>query len=185
MASEQVIKTMLAAFAQNWPEKAEHCRAPETISFWLRYLGDMSDDLLKAAGKTVISESHFFPRVADVRETGFRLQSEVAGVPDAYQAWYTVQRWLRLPATVYHNGKQLRRQPLPRIIQLAVDGIGGVDALRLSEDGTADRARFVDAYNSLMGRLQHQAIQLPEVRQLLQATPLPEALKGRLIEQGD
>jgi hypothetical protein len=95
-----------------------------------------------------------------------------------------VKKWMRMPPTLFRDGKHYRRKPLPPIIQRAVDGIGGVDMLSMSENETADRARFVDAYNNLMGRMRHQATMLPEVRELVRAAALPEGLK-RLLPEGD
>lgn len=183
MATEVVVKAMLAAFAQNWPEKAEHCKQQDTVAFWHRYLEDMDDGLLRATSKTILSEAKYFPKVADVREMAFRLQADVVGVPDAYQAWNMVKKWMRLPPTLFCDGKHHRRRPLPPMIQKAVDGIGGVDMLGMSENETADRARFVEAYNNLMGRMRHQATMLPEVRELVQRAALPDGLKKLLPER--
>ncbi len=183
MATEAVVKAMLSAFANNWPEKAEHCRDKRTVSFWMQFLEDMDDGLLRATAKTILSEAKFFPKVADVREMAFRLQADVMGVPDAYQAWNMVKKWMRLPPTMFRDGRRYRRKPLPPIIQRAVDGIGGVDMLSMSENETADRARFVDAYNNLMDRMRHQATMLPEVRELVRAAALPEELKRLLQDE--
>ena len=184
MASEAVVKAMLVAFAQNWPAKADHFKQQDTVAFWCRYLEDMDDGLLKATAKTILSEAKFPPVVADVREMAFRLQADVVGVPDAYQAWNMVKKWMRLPPTLFRDGKHYKRRPLPPVIQKAVDGIGGGDMLGMSENETADRARFVEAYNNLMGRMRHQATMLPEVRELVRNAALPEGLK-KLLPEGE
>ncbi len=183
MATEAVVKGMLAAFAKNWPEKADHCASEKTVAFWTEYLADMDDGLLRAAGKTILSEAHYFPRLADVREMAFRLQADVVGLPDAYQAWAMVKKWMSRPATLFHRGVRYRRKPLPPVIRQAVDGIGGVEMLALSENDMADRARFVEAYNNLVARMRHQATMLPEVRDTVRAAALPEALRALTAEE--
>ena len=183
MATEAVVKAMLAAFAQNWPEKADHCQQQDTIAFWHRHLQDMDDGLLRAAAKTVLCEAKYFPRVADLREMAFRLQKDMYGIPEAEEAWGIVTRWLRATSYVMcSDGMARKKPPLPVPLRKAVDAIGGLEALSLSENATADRARFIAAYERTMARAQHEATMLPEVRELVQRAALPEGLRGLLPE---
>lgn len=185
MATEAVVKAMLSAFANNWPEKAEHCRDKRTVSFWMQFLEDMDDGLLRATAKTIISEAKYFPKVADVREMAFRLQMDVAKVPEAEEAWGMLTRWLRATSYIMGpDGRAYKKPPLPGVIQNAVDAIGGLVALGTSDNPAADRARFIAAYERSMGRMRHQATMLPEVRELVRAAALPDGLR-QLLPEGE
>lgn len=184
MGTLPVVKAMLSAFAQNWPDRADYCRDPKTVAFWQKYTDDIADDLLSAASKTVITESTFFPKVAEVRKMAFTLQKDGLNLPDAEAAWGFLLRWMR--ATSYILGKDgvaRKKPPLPPPIQRAVEYLGGVDEIGRSDNPVADRARFIEAYRRVMERAEHQVTMLPEVRKLVQRAALPEGLRG-LIEGG-
>lgn len=53
------------------------------------------------------------------------------------------------------------------LIGQAVRGIGGYAALCASENPTADRARFIEAYNSYLCRSRDEKAMLPEVRRMI------------------
>ena len=128
----------------------------ETIEVYARCLADLPDAVLEAAAKDCIARSRFFPTVAELREAAHGITH--AGEETAYEAWEQVMRSFRMcdKCPSFRN---------PRTNK-ALDGIGGWRLVGLSDNTVADRARFIQAYNSYQERDKRQQLSLPEVRAL-------------------
>jgi len=173
MASKGTVARMFALLHANWPREEY---TAHTVQLYERCLGDIDDEVLEAATLQCIASKTFFPRVAEIREAAYDIICQRDELPTPYEAWGMVLRWIRLPRTIMRDGKRWGKAPLPEIVQAALDGIGGVDLVRFSDNITADRARFVQAYEGLVERRRKRVQTLPQVREL--AARIAQRIEG-------
>lgn len=136
---------------------------PRVVKTYYAILGDLDPDLLKAATFQIASEARpFFPAPGEIRQCAFDLVERHANVPTAWDAWAEVCKrigdhgYVRMPEFTH---------PL---IKKTVDCVGGWLQLCWSENAVADRARFVQAYETLAKRERTQVRMLPQVREVLE-----------------
>jgi hypothetical protein len=130
-------------------------------------LGDLPVDLLKAAVLQCLATSKWFPTIAEVRGAAADILARAQGHPTALEAWGQMRRWLRSPKSVIVNGQRYVRRPLTEPSMRALAALGGEGMVRESDNPTADRARFEEAYNGLLERERGQMMQLPAVAQIV------------------
>jgi len=157
--------------------------AVQTIRLYQRALDDVPDDVLEAAVLDHIANCPFWPKVSDLRKRCFDLMAGMADLPTPYEAWAKVRKRLKNRIPVFRNGKLHRPRPLPPLIEKAVMGIGGWDVLAASENGAADRARFIEAYTQLIERERRRAMELPAVRGARQRMVVGQT--GGELEEGN
>jgi hypothetical protein len=164
VASDGAIQAMFEVCAAVWPRDDE--RVSElTLQIYARCLADVPDELLQAATVKIVSESTYYPKPAELRAAALALVTPEE--PTAAEAWGYVCRYIRrVPAGGwYRGGEHVDPPALPAHIQRAVDAVGGLTYLRLSETSVADRARFLEVYQVLARRRAEEARMLPEVRE--------------------
>jgi len=124
-------------------------------------LGDLDADLLLKAALGIVGTNTFYPAAGELRRAYFDLLDQAAGIPDAFQAWAEVKAlsrrgyWSNRPPTVGSVSH-------PRV-WAALDGIGGWRAFCTSTNDTADRARYIQAYQAYTKRDQYHERMLPGV----------------------
>ena len=131
------------------------------ITVWLDILGDIPLDQIHLAVKAHCSNSKWFPAVAEIRQAALDLGETEADRITAGDAWGEVTRafgrtrWGELPDFSH-----------PRIMQ-AVIAIGGWQNLCASniDAATADRARFIQAFETYERREHTDRRMLPAVRE--------------------
>ncbi len=135
-----------------------------TAEVYYQTLSDIPSDELKAATLHCIAEAgrKFAPSVGELRGAVGELRSYKANLPGGYQAWEEVQRQILENGGDY--GKPVWSNP---VIERAVKMIGWRN-LRMSEEATADRARFLQCYEQLSERVLRDEMLLPEVRGYLE-----------------
>ena len=158
---------------------------PETIEVYYQILGDLSLDLVKAAILQLISDdSPWCPSAGQIRGCAFDLLDREANVPTAWDAWAEVCK--RIGDIGYD------RKWIPEfshsLIKRTVDAVGGWLVLCMSENAIADRARFVQAYETLAKRERAQARMLPQVRKVLELVgdekrQVIEAVTGKCVDK--
>jgi len=158
MASLTEVAKVMGVLAALYPR---YTRTKATITAYHVVLGDIPADLLDRAALHVGSQNTFFPAAAELRAAAFELMERAHGVPGAWEAWAEVCK------SFGPCGRWRSPQWTHPLIGQAVDAIGGYIALCDSENATADRARFVQAYDALLARAQKDARMLPEVRQMV------------------
>lgn len=161
MATAKKIAQAFAWLRANWPT---YEWTADTARVYERCLSDIPDDVLEAAVIQCIRTRAFFPKVSELLDAAHEIMSPDR--PSAYEAWEQVKRKLSLPPTLYRDGKRLKPAPLHPLIERAVAGIGGWHELRLSENGIADRARFIQCYEALLERERGRLGMLPETRRV-------------------
>jgi hypothetical protein len=162
------------------------------MNIYGRVLADIDDKTLQAGVVKLVSEATFWPKPAEIRRACLDMVTPLGLT--AGEAWATVQQYIRdWPGTDglrgrYRNGEHIDPPALPDMVQKAVDAVGGMSYLRLSENVMSDRARFMDVYQVFAQRKQEQTRMLPEVRQAIEAITerkrlrLPDAAR---IEAGE
>jgi hypothetical protein len=124
-------------------------------------LEDIDEPLLDRAALHLGSTNTFFPAASELRAAAFELVDAASGIPDAYSAWGEVMK------SFGPFGRYRVPEWTHPLIKEAVDAIGGYMMLCDSENGVADRARFVTAYEQLAKRRTRDTRMLPAVRQMV------------------
>jgi hypothetical protein len=186
VASEDMIGRMFALLGEVWPKEAANI-SPTTVEVYSRILADIDDDLLKAGVVKLLSEATFWPKPAEIRRACLDLVAPANRT--AGEAWAMVVRYRDMAHSTWIGGKRWIRKPLPDDVQRAVDAIGGMTYLeRVADNDTADRARFLQAYEQLAAREQERARMLPEVRAIIEQVTASKRLQRRdtaRIEAGE
>lgn len=134
--------------------------ADDTISLYVRMLGDIPLDLLDATVEQCLAESKFFPSVAELREKAFALSSTAGSLMAGWEAWGEVVKQIH---AVGFYGQPSFKCP---ILAKAVEIIGWRE-LCTSENTVADRAHFVKIYDQLVNRAIQDAKLLPASREMM------------------
>jgi hypothetical protein len=161
MATEKDIAgivAMLSAAYPNW-NVTEY-----TLEIYYQDLKDIPSEELKIAAQHCRSEAgrKFAPSVGELRGAVADLRKYTANIPSSYQAWEEVLRQIVDNGGDY--GNPVWSNP---IVERAVKMIGWRN-LRMSEDATADRARFIQCYEQLAERVSRDEMLIPEVRGYLE-----------------
>ena len=155
---------------------------PRVVRTWYAILGDLEPDLLKAAVLQIASENRpFLPAPGEVRQCAFDLVERHSNFPTAWDAWAEVCKrigdhgYVRMPEFTH---------PL---IKHTVDCVGGWLQLCWSENAVADRARFIQAYETLAKRKRTQSRMLPQVREVLELASgkMRQEIAARIGESAD
>lgn len=157
MANLEDIAEILAVISIAYPN---FIVTEKTNEVYWQILSDIPTDELKAACLHCISESgrKFAPSVGEIRGAVGELRSMSANMPSSFQAWQEVQK------QISDNGGDFGK-PIWSclLVEKTVQAIGWRN-LRLSEDQTADRARFIQCYEQFQERAQKEDLLIPEVR---------------------
>jgi hypothetical protein len=170
----QIIAMLSAAFPNFKPTEM-------TPEVYYQTLADIPSDELKAAVLHCITQSGraFAPSIGEIRGAVAELRSFAADVPSSFQAWQEVQQQILINGGDY--GHPEWSSPL---VEEAVKRMGWRN-LRMSEDQTADRARFLQCYEQIVERATKQEMILPQVAGYIetkQANALPASEMKRLAE---
>lgn len=155
----------------------------ETIEAYYMILGDLPLDLVRAAALDYVgSDEKWPPGPGQIRGAAFRLMEEKSDTGrSAGEAWAEVKRRVRdwFPQVkrivgwgddgpIYQDyGPHLFDDPLAFD---ALEAVGGPGVFLLPGDVEhTTRARFMDAYNTLLQRARHNARLLPQVREVVNA----------------
>jgi hypothetical protein len=176
MASEidiaQIIGILSAAFPNFKPSEL-------TPEVYYQTLGDIPTDELKAAVLHCIGESGraFAPSVGEIRGAVAELRSFAINVPSSFQAWQEVQK------QILENGGDFGNPEWSNpLVEEAVRRMGWRN-LRMSEDQTADRARFLQCYEQLVERATKEEMLLPDVRGYLESQRAPMIEAGSELKR--
>ena len=172
MADKHEIEIMIAKLSAAFPNWKV---SPYTIQVYLEDLSDIDSETLDAAVKMCRTEPGraFAPSTGEIRGAVGKLRGMSNNVPSSYEAWQEVGRQININGGEY--GNPVWSHPL---VEKAVRAIGWRQ-LRMSEDQTADRARFIQCYEQLQDRAERENLLLPEVRGYI------ETNGGRLLAPVD
>lgn len=112
----------------------------------------------------------FAPSTGEIRGAVMEIRRKAMNVPSAFDAWEELQTQIRLNGGDF--GRPVWSSPLvERVVRQL-----GFRNLCLSENPTADRARFIQAYEQLEARALQEEMLIPEVRGYI------EDRGGRMLE---
>ena len=188
MATPLEVKQVWTGMLALYPHYAKERSAAdlkETLKLYQELLADVPGEALLAAARQHATVSKFFPTIAELRQPALALAQPAREL--AMEAWGTVtDTFSRGEYYFYESG--VARGPTwdnpitARIVQC----MGGYFELCKSENLTADRARFIEAYEQLAQREHAESLLLPEVRELRAkllneqiVKPLAKQLAGR------
>jgi hypothetical protein len=167
MSSKQDIMKIMGVISAAYPNFTP---SEQTVEVYWQILSDIPADELKAATLHCISESgrKFAPSVGELRGAVGELRSLTDGIPLPADAW-------REASDSSGKGKPWSHP----LVEKAAQAAGGWYNLSHSENVAADRARFLQFYESYVVRARNDASMLPDVRhyiesQILPALPEPE-----------
>jgi hypothetical protein len=167
MATELEIKQVHNLLCINYPAQSGKLSAADIgtqLALWVQLLGDLPGDVLKAAALQHMAVSQWFPAVAELRQQAGALTAPPAQA--AIEAWGDVTA--AMASTRYYryaDGFHEFPKFADPVTQRVVDALGWGN-LCGSEDGTADRARFLQGYDAIAKRMQDDRATLPVVREL-------------------
>lgn len=136
-----------------------------TVEVYFQDLQDIPADELVIAAQACRSQAgrQFAPSTGELRGAVAELRRAVVNLPSPMQAWGEVCK--QIVENGGDFGKPVWSNPL---IEQVVNSMGWRN-LRMSEDTTADRARFLQAFERLSERAQTEQMYLPQVRQYIEA----------------
>ena len=149
----------LVPLLATWPDEG---MPAERLAAYTLVLGDLDGQVLQAAVAQCLATCRFFPKPAEIRQTAFDLRARGEALPDAMAAWGQVVEEIR------RSGSYGPPHFEHEMITDAVRHVGGWRYLCLSENVSADRARFVEAYTDLRQRHEAEVRMVPAVREQLQ-----------------
>lgn len=157
MTPRREFQKVLAVLAATYP-KFELTQP--TIAAYHAVLGDIEADLLKAATLHLAATSKWFPTASEIRDTAFELVERQSGMPDAAQAWEAVMR--EIGKAGYYRTPDFGHP----VIGKAVDAIGGFRNVCMSPNPVAERARFLQAFETIIRRERAEVRKLPQVKEI-------------------
>lgn len=150
MAANDALPAILRLLVASYPT---FTISKETVAAYSELLSDIDPELIKVATLQHISDSRFFPTISELRAAAFRVKRGPR--PSANEAWGLV--W----GVIARGADQ---DSIPEMARQAVADSGGWTTLRMSENATADRARFIEAFKARELEEEHQGTMLPQVR---------------------
>jgi len=157
MANPGEIRTIFEMLQANY-HYAMRNMTPKEISnlqiLWVELLRDIDTDILKAAALQHASESNWFPSVAELRNAAAEIVTPNRTTP--------VEQWGEVVRQFKHPGHCSIPYFCDEITAAVVADMGWLN-LCMSEDATADRARFIQGYTDRQKRDRRLAVQLPQV----------------------
>jgi hypothetical protein len=148
----KVIATLTAAYPR-------HEIPEETTKLYAKFLQDLEYQKAQSAVIRIITNSRFFPTVAEIREAVLKV--EQPNLPLPAEAWEEVIRQMR---DIGYVGTPKFSHPL---IEKAVQAMGGWISLCQSEDGMVDRAHFLKIFESYKNRHVEEEKTAPVMRRLI------------------
>ena len=173
MASVEDVAGIIAVISAAYP----NFKASEyTAEIYYQTLQDIPGKLLKAATLQCVAEAgrKFAPSVGEIRGAVLMLQKISLDIPSSYEAWQEVQQ------QILENGGDFGNPVFSHpVIEKTVRAIGWRN-LRMSEDATADRARFIQAYEQFQERNDVEEMMLPEVKGYIKTNKEMKALADKM-----
>ena len=150
-----------------------------TIRAYGHYLRNIPAAILQAAVDSWIGQSRFFPAIS-------QLLDSVDAVTGGDERMTAADSWGLIREQMFKSGAY-NPPEFDQVTERTVKAMGGWRYLCLSEDTTADRARYIDAYEAIdEGEKRIARGELVAGRLQLQLSPAHDSAKLRLVPgEGD
>ena len=152
-----------------------------TVLIYEQTLSDIPVETLRAATLDMVAESKYFPTVAEIRKSAFALMAEQDGAIGAYEAWALTLDYVRQGRG--HPIVGQRDWDIPAQIEQTVRQVGGWQHLAIADNVSADRARFVEAYDRTVKKQEYLSRRLPQITALVERLSLPVTHEFAEIEE--
>ena len=130
----------------------------DNVTAYTMMLKDLDTELLQPAVIQLISSNTFFPSIAEIRGKAADLVLGQEGRPSAIAAYQIAMQ-----------GDKLSFINQPDVKRAVVMSCGSTYDMRKSTNPTADRARFIEAYNQILGERRMDVISTPAVKAFIGA----------------
>jgi len=164
MADREFIAKVLFALVAAYPNANV---GKETMAVYVSDLSDIPNEILDAACTYCRTTSKWFPTIAELREASAKLQTGSDSLPPAGEAWGEV---LRIIGRLGYFEQPVFDNPVAAKTVAAM----GWKNIAEGDNRTADRARFIELYNTYATRTLEQAKLPPALRQ---GNPALEAMR--------
>ena len=153
---------------------------PETVEVYTRCLSDLPFEIAQAAVVSHIAQNKWFPTIAELRQAAAQL---IPGnrAPTALEAWGEVMQQIA-DVGMYCGGDYRELIWTHSAVERAVKSIGWRQ-LCLSGNIGVERAHFLKLYDAYTERQRQDAVQLPEVRKMLERPAGPALPAGEMGNQ--
>lgn len=172
MATQAEIAKIIAVLADAYPsfrpgrtggEVEAKLKSMARSYYWA--LSDLDAGRLMQAAHSLVRTNTFFPSAAELARAYFDMADLAKGMPSAPEAWAEVKALFRRGFSRY-NEPTAESVSHPRV-WAALQGIGGWMALCDSENDAADRARYLQAYQTYTERDQELERMHPTTRKMI------------------
>ena len=166
MADKATISECFVLLKLNWPDYAtKHYASKDESKAFLGLvedvLGDIPNEILRAATLDCITHCSYWPRISDLRESAAGIMMNQLQIPTSGEAWAEVN-------TAIHESKPHLHAWSHVFIKQALDAIGGLKAYAMSQEQEQSiwRTHFLKAYEALFAKEQARLRTLPQIRQM-------------------
>ncbi len=158
----------------------------ETITVYIRLLGDLTAEDLQMAAVQAASDNTFFPSVHELRKAVVDLKRKSGNIPSSYEAWIEVssntkESWSEVVDLGEGNWgieKKTYRFSHPLVEKVARE-VGWPDRFPGGvNERMADRSHFIKAYDAAVGAVVDYEMMLPEVREYISTQRFGELEAG-------
>ena len=161
---QQVWNVLIRVYSYYAKDKTPEDLA-DTLTLYQELLADVPGDVLKAIAKQHLRTSKYFPVPSELSQPAMALTQSTR--ESAMEAWGSVTDMFNRGEYYFYEGGICRAPTWANpITAKVVRCMGGYFELCKSTNLTADRARFIEAYDQLAQREHAEALLLPEVREL-------------------
>jgi len=148
----ETVSNIMKIFNEEYPGKFNISQS--RLAVWCQMLRECNPETVLAAAYHLVStRPDWPPDIATVRRTVVYLSKGQLERPDPMGAWGNVIKKL--------NNSEIE---LTQIESEAVKRVSSIGDLRRSTNQTADRARFVEAFNGILDETDREWLALPEVK---------------------
>lgn len=156
--TKQEFATFTAAMKTYFPKESLFPNQ-QAMELWYMELQDLPYNVAMMALREYVHTSKWSPSIAEIREIAAGVTN--GKTPDWGEGWQAVQKAIR------HMGMHREEEAMAAMDEITRDAVKrlGYQNLCLSENVTADRARFKDIYEQIAERRKRDA-QLPEALRL-------------------
>lgn len=158
MASQEDIVKLIAQLSAAFPNWKPNAY---TAEIYYQDLKDLeSDELFTAAQHCRTSperDQRFAPSTGEIRMATLDLRKMKSGIPSAYDAWREVRQFMA--DNSYYVDPSWSHPLIEKTVR-----VFGLENLRMSENGTSDRMRFIEAYQHFAEAAEKEEMLVPDVR---------------------
>lgn len=170
MANDDEITKVLAMLNAAYPRFK---LTEETITVYIRLLGDLPAEDLQMAAVHCATNNTFFPSVHELRQAIVDLKHKSSKTPSPYEAWVEVasnrlEKWT--DTVEFEDGRYGFVEKTFKFSHPVIEKVAremGWPSRFPGENAVADRSHFIKAYKATINDVIDYELMLPEVREYI------------------